>query len=281
MADASLWDDVLPIFQAIGSVTHGDTTRASTIAEMARHVLADAPERFILVGFSMGGRVAREIARIAPERVRALVLVATTARADTPRDARKREAAVKMADPKHFSGLSRPGVLLSLHPDRADDNGMIERVRAMSERVGADVFRRHALHFRESDLQQLADIRCPTLIIAADRDALRSVEEAEELRHGIDGSALRIIEGSGHMIPLEQPDALMRAIIPWLVEQPEGALAPIVSSAVLQSDWSELIRRPPIKRLLGVGTQRAPLFPNKKRGRFLRDASRQGGRLGS
>ena len=95
---------------------------------------------------------------------------------------------------------------------------MVERVRAMRQRVGGEVFRRHASQDRESDQHQLAAIRCLTLIVAADRDALRSPEEAQELRDGIGGSKLTIIEGSGHMIPIEQPEALAAAIVPWLCE---------------------------------------------------------------
>lgn len=219
MADASLWDDVAPALGTLGPLTHGDVSRATTIAEMARHVLTEAPEQFVLIGFSMGGYVAREITRAAPERVQALVLVATSARADTPEQIRRKAAAVRMMDPKRFKGLSRPGVLSSLHPDRASDETMIERVRVMSERVGGEVFRRHASQSRESDQHQLAAIRCPTLIVAADRDALRSLEEAKELRDGINGSKLIIIEGSGHMIPMEQPEALAAAIVLWLQEQ--------------------------------------------------------------
>lgn len=218
MADASLWDDMAPALSALGPITHGDVSRAKTIVEMARHVLAESPERFALIGFSMGGYVAREIARAAPERVQALVLVATSTRADTPEQSRRKAAAVRMMDQKRFKGLSRPGVLSSLHPDRASDAAMIERVRAMSERVGGEVFRRHASQKRDSDQHQLAAIHCPTLIVAADYDALRSLEEAQELHNGIRGSALTVIEGSGHMIPMERPEALVAAIVPWLQE---------------------------------------------------------------
>ncbi len=219
MTDASLWDKVLPAFQTLGPVTHGDTSQASTVTEMARSILSRAPERFALVGFSLGGYVAREIARVEPERVQGLVLVATSARADTPEQTRRKEVAVRMIDPQRFRGFSRPGVLISLHPDRARDAAMIEQVRAMSERVGADVFRRHSSQFRESDLLHLSVLRCPTLVVAADRDALRSLDEAEELRDGINGATLIVIRESGHMIPLEQPEALAGAIVQWLRER--------------------------------------------------------------
>lgn len=216
MTDAALWDDVAPALQAIGPVSHADLSQASTIAAMAQHTLARAPERFAVIGFSMGGFVAREVVRRAPDRVQALVLVATSARADTPAQKRKKSFAVNSVNVERFTGLSRSAVLSSLHPDRASDDAMVERVRAMSERVGGAVFVRHAAPERASDLDQLAEIRCPTLIVAADQDALRSVAEAEELRAGIVGATLTVIEGSGHMLPIEKPEALAGVIVPWL-----------------------------------------------------------------
>ena len=216
MADASMWDDVVPAFRRLGPVSHGDLSRAATVTEMAADVLAAAPDRFALVGFSMGGYVAREIVRRAPERVRALVLVGTSARADTPTQAKRKAFAVRTVDPDRFPGLSRGAVLSSLHPDRADDAAMIERVRAMSERVGGAVFLRHAGHAHEGDLDRLAGIACPTLVVAADRDGLRSLDESRELRDGIPGATLRVIENSGHMIPIEQPARFTDLVIPWL-----------------------------------------------------------------
>ncbi|WOS61416.1 alpha/beta fold hydrolase [Sinorhizobium fredii] len=216
MTDSELWDDILPSLQALGSVTHADVSRAATIPEMAQHVLTDAPQHFAIIGFSMGGYVAREVVRLAPERVQALVLVATSARADTPEQARRKMASVKAVNPLRFHGLSRTAVIGSLHPDRAGDEALIERVRAMSERVGAEVFMRHAAQVRESDLDHLAAIHCPTLIVAADGDALRSLDEARELKEGIEGATLTMVEKSGHMIPIEQPEKLVAATVPWL-----------------------------------------------------------------
>lgn len=219
MADASLWDDVLPDLQRLGTITHGDLSRGESIGQMAEHVLSAAPERFALIGFSMGGYVAREVVRRAPDRVQALVLVATSARADTPTQRRRKAFAVSSVDPDHFTGLSRGAVLSSLHPNRADDAEMIERVRKMSERVGGAVFVRQAAQEREGDLDQLAAIQCPTLVIAADRDALRSLDEAQELQAGISSSTLTLIDGSGHMVPIEQPAQFSAVVVPWLRER--------------------------------------------------------------
>lgn len=216
MADAALWDDVLPALRQIGPVSHGDLSRCAGIPEMAKAVLAQAPERFALVGFSMGGYVARAVTRMAPERVCALVLVATSARADTPEQARAKRVALGAVDPMRFTGLSRRAIVGSLHPDRAGDAAMIERVRLMGERLGADVFIRQAMQARVGDLDRLGEIRCPTLVVAAAQDRLRGLDEAVELRDGIVGAELTVIDGSGHMLPIEAPVRLTDAVVPWL-----------------------------------------------------------------
>lgn len=86
----------------------------------------------------------------------------------------------------------------------------------MSERVGVDVFIRHVSEARGADLDRLDAIKCPTLVIAADGDRLRTMDEADELVNGIPGSSLSVIDGSGHMIPIEQPKALTAVIAGWL-----------------------------------------------------------------
>jgi pimeloyl-ACP methyl ester carboxylesterase len=164
----------------------------------------------------MGSYVARDIARLAPDRVRALVLIATSTRPDTPALQRRKGAIGHAAPSIAFSGLSRTAVATSLHPKDRDNEALIERVRAMGTRLGGEVFRRQSMLERPGDLDRLIDICCPTLVVAAAQDQLRSLEEARELQAGIPGATLQIIEDSGHMIPIEAPERLAEAIVPWL-----------------------------------------------------------------
>jgi len=216
MADETLWSDMAAALARFGPVVHADLRHDTSIAAMARRALQAAPPRFMLVGFSMGGYVAREIARLAPERVTALVLVATSTRPDTP-SLRQRKGAIAHAAPDiAFSGLSRTAVATSLHPAQRGNLALIERVRAMSVRLGGDVFRRQSMLDRPGDLERLREIHCPTLVVAAAQDQLRSLDEARELQQGIRGAQLAIIENSGHMIPIEAPGPLLDVILPWL-----------------------------------------------------------------
>lgn len=217
MLDATLWDDVAARLQAFGPLVHADLRHDSTLDGMARSALAQAPdEPLIVIGFSLGGYVARELVRLAPERVRALVLVATSARADSAALARSK-GAIANADPTlSFSGLSRRAVATSLHPRERDNDALIGRVRAMGLRLGAEAFRRQSMLVRPGDTERLHEITCPTLVVAAGHDQLRSIDESRELHEGIAGSRLEVIEDSGHMIPLEAPAALSDALTGWL-----------------------------------------------------------------
>ena len=89
----------------------------------------------------------------------------------------------------------------------------------MGMRLGGEVFRRQSMLERPGDLQRLHEIRCPTLVVAAGHDQLRSLDEARELQAGIPGAEFALIEDSGHMIPIEAPAALAAVLVPWLAAQ--------------------------------------------------------------
>jgi len=217
MADETLWDDLIAPLEDFGPVIPLALREGETIEEMARALLPRLPERFHLAGFSMGGYVAREIARLVPEKVESLMLIATSARGDTEEMIRQRRSALK-SPPERFKGLSRPAIQSSLHPDLKDDAQMLARVRDMGLRLGGHVFHRQSALARSGDKDQLSKITVPTLIISADADMLRSEEEQDELQYGIRGADRASVQGSGHMIPLEQPRALLSLMKSWLAK---------------------------------------------------------------
>jgi len=222
MADETLWRDMLPQLAPYGPVTHADLRHDTSVEAMARRALASAPPSFLLIGFSMGGYVARDIVRLASDygkRVEALVLIATSTRPDTPAMRQRKGAVGHAAASISFSGLSRTAVASSLHPKEQHNEAMIERVRAMGVRLGGEVFRRQSVLERPGDIDRLGEIRCPTLVVAAAQDGLRSLQEAQELAAGIPDASLVVIEDSGHMIPIEAPQRLLDAILPWLAAQ--------------------------------------------------------------
>jgi pimeloyl-ACP methyl ester carboxylesterase len=215
MADKELWSSLEAELEEFGPIVHADISRDDSIPQMARRVIAKVPERFVLIGFSLGGYVAREIARLVPQKVNALVLVATSSRGDTADQARRKTSAAGLAA-HSFKGLSVSSIQASLHPSRTTDAALISRIRAMGVRLGRDAFLRQSGLVRESDFDRLREIRCPTLIVAGEQDQIRCLDEALELNVGIPRSTLVTIPVSGHMIPMEQPTALAKTIRTWL-----------------------------------------------------------------
>jgi pimeloyl-ACP methyl ester carboxylesterase len=217
MLDKEMWVSFAREMEDFRPILHGDLAADDDIPAMARRLIADAPSRFVLIGFSFGGYVAREVARLAPDSVDALVLIATSARADSPEQTQRKAAAAALAtDP--FKGMSRGSLRLSLHPDRRTDNELIDRLQEMGRRLGLEAFRRQSSLKRTSDADRLGEIACPTLVVAAEDDELRSLDEARELHAGIRHSVLATISASGHMIPMEQPAVLARVVKSWLRE---------------------------------------------------------------
>jgi len=209
MLDADLWADLRPDLDAMGEVIDVDTTRDTSVTAIARRALIATDGPVIVVGFSMGGYVAREIAYQAPERVKGLLLVATSAAPDDPNLRETRRPTGGQAPP--FRRLSRHAIERSLSP-RCRTDAMIERVQRMSERLGPEVFARQSSIQRAGDAVRLREITCPTAILAAGADEIRNVTESEALRDGIAGSVLTIVEGAGHLLPLEQPAAVIAAL---------------------------------------------------------------------
>ncbi len=223
MTDNSLWDEVLfHLKKSIGAIhiIDGSLSPGDSIEAIAKNNIPEGSEKLIVIGFSMGGYVARELARMVPERVDKLILIATSARADTEEQRQQRLTAAKNMSATNFRGLSQGAIKQSIASSRENDRDLVERIRLMGAGLGKDVFVQQSGIHRTGDLDHLKDIQCPTLVIAADEDRLRSLDEVRELHQGINGSEFRIIEQSGHMIPLEQAQVLASVMSEWLVKSP-------------------------------------------------------------
>lgn len=154
------------------------------------------------------------MAELYPSRVAALVLIATSLRVDSDEQTRTKHDAVASINDASFRGLSATSIGKSLHPDRRGDKALVDRIKAMGARLGYESLAIQTNLRR--DLIAAASLTCPTLVIAASQDALRTQEESSELAATIPNATLRFIDQSGHMLPLEQPEALACAIEQWL-----------------------------------------------------------------
>jgi pimeloyl-ACP methyl ester carboxylesterase len=144
----------------------------------------------------------------APERVEALVLIGTSTRPTVP-------PVTDGPAAKMFRGMSRSALRRAVHIDRENDETLIDRLKDMGERLGAEVFGRLSALERKSDLDMMRTIQCPVLVVTADQDRLRTMEEATEMAKAAN-APLVVLEHCGHMMPMEEPEQLARVVLPWL-----------------------------------------------------------------
>ena len=217
--DAALWDHQTGHLADVADVRVGDLTRADSMSGLARAVLADAPERFALGGLSMGGYVAFEILRQAPERVVKLALLDTSARPDTPEQTANRKDAVALIARGRMHQVVAANLPRLVHPQRVQDAALVGSLKAQAQRIGQDGFARQqtAIMNRPDSRLDLAAIRCPTLVLCGRQDVITPPAVHEEMAAGIPGARLVLIEDCGHLSPMEQPQAVTALLREWMI----------------------------------------------------------------
>ena len=216
MCDADLWADMATDLARLGRIHHGNVYQDDTLEGMARRVLAESPDKFVLVGFSMGGFVARVLTLMAPERVAGVAFIASSAREYTPAERQRRIQGNLPGDrPKR----ANPGGALGLHPDRERDPALLARLRSMQRRLGPEVRARQAALVRKDGHGDLERIACPALVVACRQDRLRRFAETERMARHLPRGRFEVIEDCGHMAPLERPRELAALLADWIARE--------------------------------------------------------------
>jgi pimeloyl-ACP methyl ester carboxylesterase len=215
---ARLYAEQIPALWRFGPVMIADHTRDDSMTAIARRILAAAPPRFALAGLSMGGYIAFEIMRQAPERVAKLALLDTGARGDTPEQTERRKIVIGLARSGRYAEVPDIAFPVYVHRDRHGDAALKRIVRTMAEDTGAQAFLRQqqAIIGRPDSRPGLAAISCPTLVLVGDGDEATPPELAREIAAGVPGSRLVLIPRSGHLSTLEQPEAVTQALVEWM-----------------------------------------------------------------
>ncbi len=220
LCDASLWAPQMAALADGAACTVADTRNDDDLTAMAEHLLRQAPERFSLAGLSMGGYVAFEVIRIAPERVERLALLDTSAHPDTPERSAARQAlaARAVSGPEGFDAVVGEHLPSFIHPDRYADSALCDTIRRAAANVGPDAYARQqaAIISRRDQRPNLGAIKCPALVLCGRQDALTPLVLHEEIAAGIPGAVLEVVEDCGHLSTLERPDAVNAAFRAWL-----------------------------------------------------------------
>jgi pimeloyl-ACP methyl ester carboxylesterase len=223
VCDRAVWDQIIPSLSEVAACHVHETGADRTLGAMAERVLAAAPPSFALAGHSMGGRVALEVVRRAPERVERLALLDTGWRAlpsgKAALDERAgRYALLAVARRDGMRAMGRSWVQRMVQPDRLADGALIEAILDMIARQTPDRFEAQieALLARPDAAPVLRGIDCPTLVLCGRQDAWSPVAQHEEINAMVPGSTLVVVDDCGHMSPMEQPLRVTQAALDWL-----------------------------------------------------------------
>jgi pimeloyl-ACP methyl ester carboxylesterase len=213
-----IYAPVVPALWRFGPVTIANHIRDDNMALIARRILAEAPPRFALAGHSMGGYIAFEIMRQAPERVARLALINTQARPDTPEATARRRGMIARAKAGEYRAVLDELFQGFVHPSRREDAGLRQLVHDMGEDVGVEAFVRQqaAVISRPDSRPILAVIKCPTLVLSGDEDNTIPNSLSVEMANNIHNAKLVILADCGHLPQPEQPEATANALVEWL-----------------------------------------------------------------
>jgi len=216
--DEALWAHQVEALSDVAQVQVADVSGHDTVSGLAQSVLEAAPIRFALAGLSMGGYVAQEILRRAPQRISRLALLDTTARADLPEQSERRRVLMAEAASGGFEAIAVKLLPALVHPDHL---ALSDTILSMAERVGVQGFlnQQNAIMHRPDGRGRLPDVTCPTLVLCGAEDQLTLVAVHEEMVAAIgDNATLVVVPHCGHLSPLEQPEVVTDALRKWLME---------------------------------------------------------------
>ena len=203
------------------TVDHGD---ADSLVTMAERILHNAPAVFDLAGHSMGGRVALEVMRLAPQRVRRLALLGTGFRAKESgaagaEELRKRQVLLDMAHTQGVRAMAAEWVKPMVAPSRLGDAAFVDTIVAMIARKSEDIYKRQikALIERPDASDVLSQIHIPTLVMAGAFDGWASPAQHQDIADHIPAKPeVAVIGPSGHMMMMEEPQLVAQHFNQWL-----------------------------------------------------------------
>ena len=215
--DAELWREQLAALSPRWPVRVSDVhMRFDTLPRMAEALLAEQRGDLRLCGSSMGGMLALEVLRQAPQRVQALALLASSARPDTPELLKLRSEAIALFEQGRMREVLQANLAFAFHPAHA--RALAPDYLAMIERAGAAqlIAQNRAVMARADQRPLLPQIGCPSLVVVGRADRLTPPEHAREMAMAIPGARLEILEECGHMLTWERPQRVNALLIDWL-----------------------------------------------------------------
>lgn len=217
LCDEAVWTHQIAALSPRFELRVPDFRGMDCFQAMARKVLEGAPERFSVVGHSMGGRVAMELMHRVPERIDKFVVMDLGVHPVQPGENEKRMELVRLAEEQGMEALAELWIPPMLAPSRRGDKRLVDAIRAMVLRSTPADYRGQieAALKREDQSRYLPHIRHKALLVCGELDEWSPVAQHEEILRELPDAELAIIPRAGHMVTMEEPDAVNRLLLDW------------------------------------------------------------------
>ncbi|RAS91815.1 hypothetical protein A3863_04880 [Priestia endophytica] len=219
LCDERLWSHQIENLSDVAEVKVCDVTKDDSISRMAQSILEEAPDKFALAGLSLGGIISLEIMRLAPERVIKLALLDTNPTPPEHDQIATWEGFINMANNGQFLDITITHLLpILIHPDRRKDETLVSTIIDMAKKIGKEGYinQLKAVMTRSDQRPILSTITCPTMVLVGKEDMVCPVHMSEFLTESIPTASLEIVDHSGHLSALEQPEKVSALLKKWL-----------------------------------------------------------------
>ena len=220
LCDARVWRAQVDALQMLRPVAVCEVGRERTMESEVASYLAILPPRFVLGGFSLGGIIALEFYRQAPDRVAGLILVSTNARPDPEPSREKRRRLVERVEAGDLERVLDESLLPYYFSTECGHRGELTGlIKAMAHASAANFANQSRYASDRPDSRpMLKSINVPVLLICGDSDMLTPPDRQDEMAQELAQASLVFIARCGHFATLEAPEACNQAMQQWLLK---------------------------------------------------------------
>ena len=220
----ALFQPQIDALSASHSIHIAQTTDCETIDQMVEYMLDSVSGGIIVIGLSMGGYVAQEAARIAPDRISAIALLSTSAQPDDEARKRQRHELIKLSEIGRFKGVTPRLLPRFLSAEALEDEAMCQTVMDMAAEIGQKHFtsQQYAIMARRDQRPYLPSFHKPSLVLCGMADELTPPQLSEEMAGLLPRAELVLLDKIGHLSSLEAPEEVTQAIIRLIIQAEAG-----------------------------------------------------------
>lgn len=207
MCNELLWQEVASHLPSHIKIRHVAIPNENSVQQMVAGILSQLPSAPVnLLGFSLGGYLLSELARVAPERIQAAMILSNSAKELPESEKQQRRLALEWVLKAGYRGIPVKKAKAMLSADHALNESLVRRIVAMDKALGEDVFvaQLQATLERRNNLDVIAQSNRPWLVLAGLADQFVAAQSLKQLAQ-LENVSVHVVAQSGHMLPLEQP----------------------------------------------------------------------------